>query len=120
MNPSRLVQKLTDEIVNKFRLPKNICYAFIKKRITWAFVAGWELGRKVGKRSKPVIQLDKYGKVVAIFAGLRNAARAVHGDKSHINKVIHGKKHSCKGYFWRVIDDPEEAEKILEKWQEEL
>jgi hypothetical protein len=120
MNPSRLVQKLTDEIVNKFRLPKNICYAFIKKRITWAFVAGWELGKKrTGKRAKAVLQLDKYGKILGIYAGYREAAKTIDVHKSSIGDVVTGRRHSCKGYYWRAIDD-EEAEKILEKWQEEL
>jgi len=121
MDPQHVVEAITTEIIEYFRLPKTLCFAFIKKRISWVYVAGWEEGvNQSGGIKSPVVQMDEYGNVIEIHKGIRVAAKKTKISRSSISKVTQGKLHSAGGFLWRKVDDPKEIHKMLNGWQDEL
>ena len=121
MDPRRVVEIITTEIIEHFRLPKKLCFPFIKKRISWVYVAGWEEGvDQSGGVKSPIIQTDQYGNVIDIHKGVRIAAKKTKISRSSISKVIQGKLHSAGGFLWKKVNDPKEIHKILHGWQDEF
>ena len=121
MDPRRVVEIITTEIIEHFRLPKKLCFPFIKKRISWVYVAGWEEGvDQSGGVKSPIIQMDQYGNMIAIHKGVRIAAKKTKTSRSSISKVIQGKLHSAGGFLWKKVNDPKEIHEILYGWQDEL
>jgi len=120
MDPQHVVETVTTEIIEYFRLPKKLCFPFIKKRISWVYVIGWEEGVNQKGVKHPVIQMDEYGNTIEIHKSLTIAARKVKISKSNICLVLKGKQHSAGGYLWREVNNPDEIHKILEGWQDEL
>ena len=118
MDPHRVVEKVTTEIIDHFRLPKTVCFPFIKKMLSWVYVAGWEEGMKQKGTRNPVMQTDEYGNIIKIHPSLSIAARRTHTTKSNISKVLNGKSHSAGGFLWRKVNDPKQIHKILEGWQD--
>lgn len=120
MDALNVVEKLTKEIIKHFRLPYKICFPFIKKVLSWVYVAGWEEGMKQSQHRKPVMQLDQFGNVIKIHNSIKSAASFIDTDRSNISKVVKGKQHLAGGYKWRMVSNPEEMKEILEGWQNEL
>ncbi len=121
MDPCHVVETLSKEIIKHFRLPHKICFPFIKKMVTWAYVIGWEEGvNKSGGVKSPVIQMDEYGNVIDTHKGIRIAAKKTKTSRSSISQVIQGKLHSAGGFLWRKVNDPKEIHKIIEGWQDKL
>ena len=120
MDPLHVVEKCTKEIIENFRLPERICFPFIKKVLSWVYVAGWEEGTRSLSTRTPVIQLDKFGITIEIHRSLTDAARKTRISKSNISEVINSKQNSAGGYGWRRVSNPEEIDKILNGWQNEL
>jgi hypothetical protein len=120
MDPRRVVEKVTTEIIDHFRLPKKLCYPFIKKMVSCVYVAGWEAGVNQKGLKNPVVQMDEYGNAIEIHKSLTIAARKVKISKSNISAVLKGKQHTAGGFLWKKVDDPVEIRKILEGWQDEL
>ena len=118
MDPLKVVEKATNEIIRNLRLPHTICFSYIKKIVSWVYVAGWEEGMQHNRR--PVIQMDEYGKVIKIHRSIKDASRAVETHRDSIKDVCKGRKHSCKGFHWRYIETPEQIKEILEGWQKKL
>ena len=118
MDPYRVVELVTTEIIEHFRLPKKLCFPFIKKMVSWVYVAGWEEGRQQKGKRQPVLQMDEYGNVIKIHKSARAAARRCNIDKGAINKVIQGHQHTAAGFLWKWVNDPKEIHKIIEGWQD--
>ena len=118
MDPHQVVEKVTTEIINYFRLPKKVCFPFIKKMLSWVYVAGWEEGIKQKAVRNPVMQLDKWGNLIKIHKSSSSAARHAGTSKQSINKVLKGKNHSAGGFLWQKVNDPDKIHKILEGWQD--
>jgi group I intron endonuclease len=51
--------------------------------------------------SKPIIQQDKQGNLVAEFSSVREASRQTGYDFSYISKCCRGKKKEAYGYIWK-------------------
>ena len=120
MDPRHVVETITTEIIEHFRLPKKLCFPFIKKMLSWVYVAGWEEGRKQKGKRIPVIQMDEYGNVIEIHKSLSAAARKVNIDKSNISKALTNNHHSGGGFLWRELTGLKRIYKILEGWQDKL
>jgi len=120
MDPKHVVETITTEIIEYFRLPKKLCFAFIKKRISWVYVIGWEEGRQQGRQRHPVMQLDEFGNLIKIHKSLTVAARRTKVTKGNISKAMTDKHHSAGGFLWQKVNDPKKIHKILEGWQDEL
>ena len=118
MDPYRVVEQVTTEIIEHFRLPKRLCFPFIKKMVSWVYVAGWEEGRLQHRHRKPVIQMDEYGNMIEIHPSLSVAARRTKTTKFQISKVLNGKTYSAGGFLWRKVNNPKQVHKILEGWQD--
>ena len=55
---------------------------------------------------KSVQQIDiNNGKIINTFNSIREAARHIGATNSNIKAVINGKNKTCKGYYWKLIDD---------------
>ncbi len=120
MDPYHVVETLSKEIIKHFRLPHKICFPFIKKMVTWAYVIGWEEGVNQKGKKTPVIQMDEYGNIIETHKSLTIAARKTNTSKSNISRVLKGKQHSAGGFLWRKVNDPKKIRKILEGWQDKL
>ena len=120
MDPRHVVEKCTKEIIDHFHLPRKICFPFIKKVISWVYVAGWEEGKQQKGKRQPVVQMDEYGNLIKIHKSARVAARCCDTHKANINKVIQGHQHMAGGFTWKRVNDPDEIHKIIEGWQDEL
>ncbi len=120
MDPCHVVEKVTTEIIEHFRLPHKICFPFIKKMLSWVYVAGWEEGVNQKGKKIPVIQMDEYGNIIEIHKSLTIAARKTNTSKSNISRVLKGKQHSAGGFLWKPVNNPKEIHKILEGWQDTL
>ena len=121
MDPRHVVEKCTTEIIDHFHLPRKICFPFIKKVISWVYVAGWEEGvNKSGGVKSPVIQMDEYGNIIDTHKGIRVAAKKAKTSRTSISNVLRGKQHLAGGFTWKIVTDPDEIHKILHGWQDEL
>lgn len=116
MDPLKIIQKLTIEITDQ----KVFDAYFVRDRIVWAFVAGWEKGLYQHSGRRPVIQMDQYGKVIKIHKSMKDAGKIDGFDQTGINAVCKGRRHSCGGFRWKYVDNPQQIKKILEGWQKEL
>ena len=116
MNPNKIAARLTDEIINEFRLPRTVCYDFINSRMHMGIAGGVNIGRAHIK-PKQVVCL-KNGKIFKVYESLKQAAVDVDGDSSSIsliclNKTVtrteNGKTRTYKrkmhkGFEWRFVD----------------
>lgn len=53
-------------------------------------------------RGKPVIKLDKNGRVIERFDSLTSAARLCQLDRASISACCSGRRKSCGGFIWRT------------------
>jgi len=120
MDPKHVVETITTDIIKHFNLPEKLCFGFIKKRISWVYVIGWEEGVNQKGLKNPVIQMDEYGNMIEIHKSLTMAARKLKISKSNISEVLSGKQHTAAGFRWRKVNDPKKIHKILEGWQDKL
>ena len=116
MNPNKIAARLTDEIINKFSLPRTVCYGFINARFHMGITAGVTIGR-ANTKPKQVASI-KNGKIFKVYESLKQAASDVDGDSSAISKICLGKTitrtedgktrtyklQSHKGFQWRFVD----------------
>ena len=116
MNPNKIAARLTDEIINEFRLPQTLCYDFINSRLHMGITAGVTIGR-VCINPKQVVSL-KGDKIFKVYESLKQAAADVKGDSSAISKIClnkiilrseNGKTRTYKpkihkGFGWRFVD----------------
>jgi len=116
MDPLKIIQKLTIEITDQ----KVFDAYFIRDRIAWAFVAGWEEGVQYCSGRRPVVQMDQYGRVIKIYKSEKDAGKIDGFDQTAINAVCKGRRHSCSGFLWKYVDNPIEIKKILNEWQNKL
>ena len=56
---------------------------------------------KNNKSSKPIIQYDKYGNIVAEYFSITEAANKNKFDNSHIGKACKGKLKTAYNYIWK-------------------
>lgn len=56
-------------------------------------------------KAKKVLQYDLKGKYITSYNSTGIAARAVHGNHSHIGECCRGKIKSYKGFIWRYVND---------------
>lgn len=120
MDPLKVSEKIANEIVKHFQLPHTVCFSFIKKMVSWAYVAGWEEGTQHTSKRRPVVQMDQHGNVIKIYRSIKDASRTVGTHRSSIENVCKGKKNSCKGFHWRYVESPKQIKKIVEGWQKKL
>ena len=104
MEMSKVLDKLTREIIDHFRMPVKLCTPFIRRCIQMAYAIGFDAGRSTINKGKPVACLNEFGTVVKTYPTLSQAARDVRVDKTNISKAIHGKKPRCAGYYWKFLD----------------
>ena len=102
----QVVKKVTEEIIQYFRLPKTLCYNFIYKRLNWVYAAGYELGMHVHQGAKPVAKLDKQGKLLKVYPSMSAAARDKENNVSvsMISKVCLELRKTADGHKWRFVD----------------
>ena len=104
MEMSKILDRLTCEIIDHFRMPKKICYNFIYKRLQWSYGVGYDLGLVSAKRGKRVAQLNtNTGEIINIYMSMSEAAKAIDGDETNISKVCRGKRPMAYGYSWRFV-----------------
>lgn len=117
MKPELIQEKLVNEIIEEFRLPRTTCEQFILDRIAWAYAAGYEQARNTMSSAKPVVQMDVNGVIIKTWESAAAAARHYQVDKSSIAKAAknfhkHAQdgfksrykdipRHTCAGYRWR-------------------
>jgi len=67
----------------------------------------WIAHQREAKRSKmkPVMQLDMYGKEVARYDSLGEAARQTGLNKDALSACCNGRLKSCGGYRWQFIKE---------------
>lgn len=53
------------------------------------------------KNSRPVLQIDLNGNIVAEYAGSREATRITKINNGHISSVINGNRPTAGGYVWK-------------------
>lgn len=56
-------------------------------------------------KSKPVNQYTLEGKYITTYSSTGVAAKAIHGNHSHIGECCRGKIKSYKGFVWKYIED---------------
>ena len=104
MEVHKAARKITEEILNDFRLPRKLCYGPMNAWVWRAISVGIDIGKNMTKRSKPVASLDKNGKIVKTYTSMAAAARDV-GLATYTNitrSIKTGQK--AAGYRWRLID----------------
>ena len=104
VEPQRATKILTEEIIDQFRLPYQICYSFIHDRMERALGIGYNIGKDTTKRNKPVVSLDKNGRIVKPYISLAAAARDVDlKTYTNITRAIKTKKKAA-GYYWKLAN----------------
>lgn len=116
MYPLKIIKKLAIEIMDQ----KTSCPDFVRQRLIWAFVAGWEKGISYKKGNTPVIKMNEYGKTLDIYESLHEAARKNGIHNQGINAVCKGRMNTHGGFYWRYVENPKQIKKIIEGWQEKL
>jgi hypothetical protein len=53
------------------------------------------------KQTKPVLQLDERGNILAQFRGVKEAMRLTGVNRNCIREVIRGNRKTAGGYVWR-------------------
>jgi len=104
MEVHKAARKITEEIIEDFRLPRHLCYGKINTWIWRAIAVGIDIGKNMTKRSKPVVSLDKNERIVKVYISMAAAARDV-GLATYTNitrSIKTGQK--AGGYRWRLID----------------
>ena len=105
MDSHRAIKALTEEIIDQFRLPRNICYNFIYRRIEWALGIGFDLGRAQTAGRKPVLKQTAMGVPVKAYSSVSEAANVEGVDKTAISKACRGRTNALiKGHYWKFLD----------------
>lgn len=72
---------------------------------------GMKVSKETAERLKsiakrvPVAQFDKNQNMIRVFNSVKEAADYVGANPQNISAVCRGKQKSCKGYFWRYLND---------------
>jgi hypothetical protein len=67
------------------------------------FAVGYDIGRLINPKWKPVIQMDKkYGKTIEEFPSALHASRKTGISQGHISRAIRGERSYAGGYLWRL------------------
>lgn len=119
MNPLKIVEKITNEIIQHLSLT-HLAYPFIKNMIIWVYVAGWEKGISYKKGNTPVIKMDKYGKILDTYESISDAAKKNQLHAQGINAVCKGRAHTHGRFCWKYIEDQKQIREITEGWQNKL
>lgn len=53
------------------------------------------------KAEKAVVQLDRYGAIIAEYISISEAARQIGVRRESIRDCVSGRLHTCKGYIWK-------------------
>jgi len=101
MESRKAARKLTDEIINEFRLPRTLCYPFINEHILMGIAVGFDLGRSQSSKHKPVVKLDANGKIHTVYDSMAMAARANNVAVQNISVAIKKGKKSA-GFNWKL------------------
>ena len=115
MEPTKATKQVTYEIIDYFRLPEQICFAFIQQRMLWMIAIGFELGRSSIQEGKMVVQMNMQGKTLRVFATGKDASKALDIRPSGISQACRGKRKSAGGYTWRFLDPNEYYNYIKKK-----
>lgn len=96
----------------------NISYSLIQQEVNkevkalsggfyWSYspILGKTIEYKNLGKAKPVNQYTKEGKFIMTYPSTGIAAKAIHGNNSHIGECCRGKIKSYKGYVWRYVED---------------
>ena len=120
MIPEKVCIQLTEEVINEFRLPRILCYPFIKQRIERAYGAGFDKGLHSSssrKPPRPIIQLTPEGQVIKLWPSIRIAAKALGiNDPSSITKCAKGNdgnRKLCGGFKWKYGSSPKPEFKLF-------
>lgn len=76
---------------------------------------GTRLERWRKQVSKPIKQMTKDGKTVAIWDSAADVNKKIGYDASSIRAVVRGKRKSAYGYVWKSYSDPAKFLKVLEE-----
>ena len=128
MDKSKAAQKLTEEIMQEFRLP-NLCRNAINIRIHMAIGVGIDIGHRACLdeqkilKCKPVIQLSKEGKVVKTWESITAAEKALGISSGNITGVLNPNikkrpiRHTAGGFKWKYVDEDDRVKQDIIKKQ---
>jgi len=104
MHPDKVIEKLTDELIQLLKLPK----AYTPHIIRYAqmlYAAGLDKGRSSEPHHcRKVKQYSRSGQYIKTHDSVRAAARSVKGDQSFITQACKGKYKTAKGYVWKYAN----------------
>ena len=103
MTPNQAAKKLTQEIIDELMLPRTTSFIPIYNKMIMMGGVGFDLGRNVTTRSKPVVKLDKNGKVHTVYPSMADAARKNNVGLANISRAVTKDKTSA-GFRWRLVD----------------
>lgn len=108
MDSHKAAKKLTEEIIEEFRLPRDLCFKPIYTRFRMAIGVGIDIGiTSLASGQKPVAKLDKNGIVLEVFASIRVASNAMGlKSKTTISQVCSGKGRNltAAGFKWKYLN----------------
>lgn len=80
-----------------------------------AYAAGFDRGRHQMRKRKPVAQYGTDGNLINIWESITEAGQALRISRGGISDVVNGKKITCGGYVWRLVNeqDPTSTEEKI-------
>jgi hypothetical protein len=101
MTQSEAVSRVAKDIQRCFEISTNDMATLIPF-FQELYAIGFDEGRMQGAHRIKIQQISD-GNVIQEFDSITQAAYSIKGDKSHISKVINGKRKYAYGFEWKIV-----------------
>lgn len=104
MKRKKVVDLIVAEMI-ELEIIKEKDYSEAKRRLEWAWTAGYDSGRNLKMGRKSVIQMDAYGNKVDEYQSITLASENTGIPASSISKVLNNRRHTAGGSRWVFADE---------------
>jgi hypothetical protein len=103
MDIDKAVQKALDELkTQNVFMPHH--ENMVRQYLCMMYGAGFDLARKIRSHQREVIQMDRFGNVIATHPSAAEASRITKVYKTGIKDCCNGKINQAKGFHWKYND----------------
>ena len=97
-----MARKIVREMIQR-GLIRDEAEQEVRMYLEQAFAVGYNQAKYRGQNKKPIMKMDKEGKMIAIYESIITAARANDLNRSTIHRVIKGKYKTAGGFRWQYV-----------------
>ena len=96
----------TTECLAKEKIIDVKDYDTVFIRIQQAYAIGYDTGRLMHIKERPIMQMDLSGKQIKVFESITIAHRKLNINRRAISFAADGKYKTSGGFKWKYIDNP--------------